>query len=498
MPRLEAAHVLGALDAAAVLGAVLGTVALLGAGGSPHAATPHGSMPANVLLTWVGLLAGLSTKRLWKRSRVWPIGSLAEDSFRIVEGLALGTLFALGAELVFSRGSAGPALPATWFGEAASASLAALILVRALWAATAGHTTWSRARVLVVGTDKMAEEAASRLERQHGVTLVGFVDDDPLDGHAVLGGLADLPAVCAAAKVDGILVAFPHLHPASATNALRSVRPSIAIAVLPRYFELTGWPSEMEFLDGLPVMRLASPPGGTIVRTLKRGIDIAAALSALVIAFPILVGAGILMKLASPGPIVFRQTRIGRFGKPFTILKLRTMATDDRAADDPHDERPPDLSAPRGREPGCNEWNPRIGMVGRLLRRSAIDELPQLVNVLRGDMSLVGPRPFVPDESEYATGLAVHRFEMRPGMTGLWQVSGQHDLSIDELRRLDDIYVSTWSLANDLLILLRTPRRLVKGGRMKAPRPGSQGQAPAIPAPARIRTARALASPSHS
>lgn len=137
-------------------------------------------------------------------------------------------------------------------------------------------------------------------------------------------------------------------------------------------------------------------------------------------------------------------------------------------------------------------------MVGRLLRRSAIDELPQLVNVLRGDMSLVGPRPFVPDESEYATGLAVHRFEMRPGMTGLWQVSGQHDLSIDELRRLDDIYVSTWSLANDLLILLRTPRRLVKGGRMKAPRPGSQGQAPAIPAPARIRTARALASPSHS
>jgi lipopolysaccharide/colanic/teichoic acid biosynthesis glycosyltransferase len=156
--------------------------------------------------------------------------------------------------------------------------------------------------------------------------------------------------------------------------------------------------------------------------------------------------------------VLFRQDRLGRDRRPFQILKLRTMRQPgpaESALGERHFPRPltdlPDIEQ-------------RVTPVGRLLRRLGVDELPQLLNVLRGDMSLVGPRPFVPEECAVLPDWVGRRFEIRPGLTGLWQVCGQHDLRFDELCRLDCQYVVSWSFAADVRILARTPGRLLRGG----------------------------------
>jgi lipopolysaccharide/colanic/teichoic acid biosynthesis glycosyltransferase len=173
---------------------------------------------------------------------------------------------------------------------------------------------------------------------------------------------------------------------------------------------------------------------------------------------PLLVTIAIAVKLSSPGPVFFRQTRIGAGGARFTMLKFRSMVAD-------AERRRADLTH-------LNEGNdvlfkvrhdPRVTRVGAVLRRFSLDELPQLANVVRGDMSLVGPRPPLPDEVAIYTDDAVRRLRVRPGLTGLWQISGRSDLSWEESLRLDLRYVDNWSLALDVFILWRTWRAVARG-----------------------------------
>lgn len=193
----------------------------------------------------------------------------------------------------------------------------------------------------------------------------------------------------------------------------------------------------------------------------KRLLDLAIAFTALVIAAPIMLVAAVLVRLSSPGPALFRQTRIGLGETPFTMFKLRTMRAD---ADD-HAHRQFNMRELRG-EPcsGASDGifkprhDPRVTPIGRFLRQSSIDELPQLFNVIRGEMSLVGPRPSLPWEVELYTPEQRRRHECLPGITGLWQVSGRNRLSMPEMLRLDLEYVERQSLLLDLWILLRTPR----------------------------------------
>jgi lipopolysaccharide/colanic/teichoic acid biosynthesis glycosyltransferase len=162
--------------------------------------------------------------------------------------------------------------------------------------------------------------------------------------------------------------------------------------------------------------------------------------------------------MSSPGPVLFRQERIGKDNKPFTIYKLRTMTHDAeqmRSQLESSNEMDGPLFKMRA--------DPRATPVGRFLRRTSLDEAPQLFNVLRGDMSLVGPRPFVPSESSAIDGSAQRRFEFRPGMTGLWQVSGRSELTFDEMQRLDYLYVASWSIWWDFRILWMTPSRVFRG-----------------------------------
>jgi lipopolysaccharide/colanic/teichoic acid biosynthesis glycosyltransferase len=205
-------------------------------------------------------------------------------------------------------------------------------------------------------------------------------------------------------------------------------------------------------------------------RALKRTIDVLGSALGLLLLSPVLVVIALAIKLSSPGPILFRQTRIGRYGVPFTFLKFRSMHT----GNDPriHMEYVKQLiggnTSPDAAETNGKVYkitaDPRLTRVGRFLRKTSLDELPQFLNVLRGDMSMVGPRPPIPYEFEaYDVWHRRRLLEVRPGITGLWQVSGRSRIPFDDMVRLDLRYAKTWSLWLDLQILLRTPRAVFSG-----------------------------------
>jgi lipopolysaccharide/colanic/teichoic acid biosynthesis glycosyltransferase len=194
-----------------------------------------------------------------------------------------------------------------------------------------------------------------------------------------------------------------------------------------------------------------------VAARVKRVVDVVGAALLIVLLAPVLMAATLAVLLDSPGPVIFRQPRTGRHGKSFLVLKLRTMRAGSerrRAALAQRNESDGHLFKIRD--------DPRVTAVGRWLRRFSLDELPQLFNVLTGDMSLVGPRP-LPQEDSAFTGPARRRLEVRPGITGLWQISGRSDLSWEETLRLDLTYVDSWSLRLDLSILARTPRAVLRG-----------------------------------
>ncbi|WP_127360612.1 sugar transferase [Actinacidiphila soli] len=196
---------------------------------------------------------------------------------------------------------------------------------------------------------------------------------------------------------------------------------------------------------------------GSGAETVKRVVDVMGAAVLIVLLAPVLLAAIVAIRLDSRGPVLFRQRRTGRHGREFFVLKLRTMRVGSerqRQALSASNETDGHLFKIRE--------DPRITSTGRWLRRFSLDELPQLFNVLMGHMSLVGPRPLPLEDSAF-TGEARHRLLVRPGLTGLWQISGRSDLSWDESLRLDLTYVDTWSLRLDLLILARTPAAVLRG-----------------------------------
>jgi exopolysaccharide biosynthesis polyprenyl glycosylphosphotransferase len=323
-------------------------------------------------------------------------------------------------------------------------------------------------RVLVVGSGPLVKRISTYLRMHIGMEMVGHVVDGDLPYSGAIGTVRDLPDLCEKLEVDRIIVAFPDRMTEHSRAVLRDLQERrLNIAVIPRYFELTAARSRLTELSGLPLIELAPPHLSTWDRGVKRTIDILLALFGLLVTSPIMLALAIAIRFNSPGPIIFRQDRIGRNQKPFTIYKFRTM----RCL--PIGEHPSNVVPIADKEEGY-DYQPlvdirkkrderhRITSVGAFLRTTALDELPQFFNVLKGDMSIVGPRPFVPNECEL-DGWAVRRFEVRPGITGLWQVSGRNELSTEDLRQLDYLYVASWSLSWDLKILWDTPRTMIRG-----------------------------------
>jgi exopolysaccharide biosynthesis polyprenyl glycosylphosphotransferase len=218
----------------------------------------------------------------------------------------------------------------------------------------------------------------------------------------------------------------------------------------PALTEIAGPRVRLSPVEGLPLVWLEQPQLGRIPQIIKRTLDIVGGLALLAIALPIMVVAAIAIKLDSRGPVLYKQRRLTTHGEEFTILKLRTMQ------DGADQIRNLDMSDQDGGGVLFKmRRDPRITRVGRFIRQFSIDELPQLVHVIRGEMSLVGPRPITTDDSTY-TGSARRRLLVRPGLTGLWQVNGRSDLSWEDSVRLDLYYVENWSVGLDLSILART------------------------------------------
>jgi exopolysaccharide biosynthesis polyprenyl glycosylphosphotransferase len=235
-------------------------------------------------------------------------------------------------------------------------------------------------------------------------------------------------------------------------DRLRAVRrPDVHVSIVPSFFEVFASNATIEDLEGMPLVSLPPMRLSRTITALKRTVDVVVAGVLLMFLAPLFAAIAAAIKLDSRGPVFFRQLRSGRAGRTFSIVKFRTMvdgAERDRFALAAENEVSGPLFKIRS--------DPRITRVGVKLRRWSLDELPQLWNVLRGDMSLVGPRPFVLHEASQISGWAGRRLDITPGMTGLWQVSGRNDIPFDEMVKLDYVYVTNWSLWWDFKILCQT------------------------------------------
>jgi exopolysaccharide biosynthesis polyprenyl glycosylphosphotransferase len=313
-----------------------------------------------------------------------------------------------------------------------------------------------RERALLVGRGPIAELIQRKIEchPEYGLDLIGRVgpsteDLEGIDGRP--GDTAWLERAVALEGVDRVVVVSTGMDEESVLELLRqSSDLEIKISLVPNLVEAIGSAVEVDDLEGVTVLGINPPILARSSRFMKRSMDVAIALTVLVLALPVMLVAALAIKLTSPGPILFMQERVGRRGRRFRIYKFRTMCEDaqDRAAE------LRELS-------GHSAWlvledDPRITRVGRILRQTSIDELPQLLNVLQGDMSLVGPRPMPPEVDKLIDGWSRRRLHLTPGITGLWQVLGRTSIPFEEMVNLDYLYVTNWSLWQDIRLLIRT------------------------------------------
>jgi exopolysaccharide biosynthesis polyprenyl glycosylphosphotransferase len=395
---------------------------------------------------------------LYRQDRRRLQGSSVGDLGRLLHAVVAAVLVAVGVSAFLQHVLNRAGLDLVPLIVVGTATLVLVPISRAAVRRIGARAAGPGMRVLIVGSGMMADRIQRYFAPDADIEVVGLVDDDPVPGTIVAGTVADIPRLCRELHVDRVLVGFSRTHPAETMDWLRGLQGTVPISIVPRYFELLSWRSQVDDVCGLPVIDVAPPSLGLRSRVVKRSVDLVVSSVCLVVAAPLLLASALAVKLSSSGPVFFRQERVGRHGRSFTMLKLRTMRDDSHhERDDLRTESDTDGPLFKLRE------DPRVFPVGRILRRTSIDELPQLINVLMGQMSLVGPRPFVADESDEIDGWAARRFEVRPGITGLWQVSGRSELSFDELRRLDYLYVASWSLAWDLRILWQTPSAVLSG-----------------------------------
>jgi len=390
-----------------------------------------------------------------ERPRAWP-----SHTYAVASAVSMGVVLALTASYVLGE----PLLSRVWstagwllsiVGLVAWRTLAPRAYVAALDAV--GHAP----RVLIVGTNYVAREVARELA-QRGV-VIGFVDngvdgDAPLD-LPLIGPITDLAAIVMAHGIDELVIALPPNRREQVSRVIaRGFRRPIRVRALPDVADEP--PRTLAWSDLLPqrleVGRLGTrayisfSPAADVTWT-KRLIDLVLGAMITLMLAPLLAAVALVIRLDSAGPIFYRQERVGLHGRRFRMFKFRSMSADADARQATLQHRN-EAAGPMFKI----RDDPRVTRVGRLLRRFSIDELPQLINVLRGEMSLVGPRPPLPSELREYEDWQLGRLRAIPGMTGLWQVSGRSEVPFRDMVRLDLHYVRNWSLALDLEILIRT------------------------------------------
>jgi exopolysaccharide biosynthesis polyprenyl glycosylphosphotransferase len=319
-------------------------------------------------------------------------------------------------------------------------------------------------RVLILGSPRAAGDVATQLDVDFGAR-VDVVACLPLDGDPHTSNhldsaspfqqeepaLGDLRAAIEQLDAHRVILVPAGADPDPMFKAVTTANAlGVKVSIVPNIFEVIGSSVEFDEVGGMTLLSVRRPGLGRSSAVIKRGMDVLGSVLGLVILAPVGAVVAIAIKLDSPGPVFFRQPRIGRNGHLFQMIKFRSMV------DGAEDKR--DALETLNESHGIFKMrrDPRVTRVGRVLRRSSLDELPQLLNVLRGQMSLVGPRPLIPEEDRRVEGRHRSRLELSPGMTGPWQVLGPERPPLSEMVKLDYLYTANWSLWSDVKYLLRT------------------------------------------
>jgi exopolysaccharide biosynthesis polyprenyl glycosylphosphotransferase len=315
--------------------------------------------------------------------------------------------------------------------------------------------------VLIIGAGVLGRQVAQSLERERhlGYVVKGFVDEArQTNKEDVLGRVEDIPQIARAHFVDEVIIALPWDSELAAKATIEARRQRLNIKLVPNFYGGMGWRAPLEYMGDVPAFALHREPIPAMALLLKRIIDVIVSAVGLAILLPLFAMIALAVALDSPGPVFYRSYRIGKKGRRFLFYKFRTMVVNADALKE-------SLRALNERKgPFFKMANdPRMTRAGRYLRRYSLDELPQLWNVLKGDMSLVGPRPHPLDDYQQYSLDHLRRLDVMPGMTGLWQVQARHESSWEANMNLDLEYIEHWTPWMDIKLILKTIPIVVKG-----------------------------------
>jgi exopolysaccharide biosynthesis polyprenyl glycosylphosphotransferase len=458
LPPLENGRtaLLAVTDAFALFVAGVATFTLANQIAGPAIVSPQWATALLALAALVGWVALFTIYGLYERQSSTIVASTFDETATMLNALLAGSLIML---------LAGQGLEKVAGIKVYSPSEAVLFLAFALTLVPAARWTLRNRllhgvvrprRAIIVGAGATGRLIESKIAAHpdYNLHVVGFLDDASAAGDDILGSAADLTRVIDEHEIDWVVLAGADSaqHYEETLEMVRHVRrPDVHLSIVPTYFELFASNATIEDLQGIPVVSLPPMRLSRSARILKRSFDLTASVLGLLILSPLLAAVAVAIKLDSRGPVFFRQVRNGRGGNAFKIIKFRSMVdgAEGQRFDLAHLNQ---MDGPLFKI----QADPRITRTGAFLRKWRIDELPQLINVVRGEMSLVGPRPFVVHEADKITGWAGRRLESLPGITGLWQVLGGNDLSFEEMVKLDYVYTTNWSLWWDIKILFQT------------------------------------------
>jgi exopolysaccharide biosynthesis polyprenyl glycosylphosphotransferase len=324
-------------------------------------------------------------------------------------------------------------------------------------------------RIIIVGAGEVGRRVMRTVVARPdlGYDIVGYVDDNPDKGEGKIGRFCGLGAIDMLSQVidenevDEVIITLPWNYHRRILSVLRAcARREVMARLVPDLFQMSLSRVEVGDLGGVPLIEIKEIAFSRAELAVKRAVDLLGAIVGLLVGWPLFLLIALAIKLDSKGPVFFRQIRVGEHHRLFDIYKFRTMRVGaERELADLQEQNEADGVIFKIRE------DPRVTRVGRFLRRTSLDELPQFINVLRGEMSLVGPRPPIPAEVEQYQPWHEKRLTVPPGITGLWQVSGRSELTFDEMVLLDLYYIEHWSPWLDFAILVRTlPKVIARDG----------------------------------
>jgi exopolysaccharide biosynthesis polyprenyl glycosylphosphotransferase len=456
-----------ASDLLAISAAFLLALSLFGAARGESAVFEFRLLLASLPL-W---LAVASVNRLYQQDAERTNHSTTDDVVGIVQLVTIGTLVFYGG-LALAYGVAPDLAPAaaSWVLVIALVCLGR-ICARSWYRRQAGYLQ----RTIIVGAGDVGQRLARKVMHhpEYGIELVGFVDDAPrpksaqLERLDLLGSPADLLRIVQEHGVERVMIAFSGAAPESTIAATRQLtHHDVRVDVVPRLFDLVSPSMRVDTLEAFPILTLPPARVGRSSRVAKRVLDLVVASIGILVTAPLLAYIAWRVHRDSTGPVLFRQTRLGLDQGEFIAYKFRTMRTNvDVAAHKAYIEQVMDAGAAPS-ESGLYKLEQRDAVTpsGRWLRRTSLDELPQLFNVLRGEMSIVGPRPCIPYETAHFQAHHFERFSVRPGITGLWQVSARAHSTFVEALDMDVAYARGHSFTLDLQLMLRTPGQLLGRG----------------------------------